>query len=225
MWKNMPVLRRLVGSGLAWLCALQLASAQEQTARQRVEAELLNAAIDFRCVQDQKVLKPTGYLLALHSGHSESIRDASTGQPGEAGQRAQFGARASVVVYVWANGKAIPLVLRQRGAGGYQYMLDCASGLAPSGHPDEFPGLVIKVATVEDKNDLLAVLVDRLERAKNDVSLGPLLFSGDRIEVALAQVIPDGGQGGLTYGALMSDYVIRNQEHLFLDWFQGSVTI
>jgi hypothetical protein len=205
------IFRRLAFSGTI----LGLTSLQPVIAADDVQSILFNAPVEFRCA-DQRTVEPAGYLLALHYGQPTSVRAETppTSEPGFASAL-----RASVVVHIATAEGLLPLDLRKR-AKDYYYAVNCGS--QPS-HPDNFPALLIGVATDDDRTELLSLLSRRMKEATNTLSITPVLFSGKSPETALIP-LPAASQAP-TYGALVSGYLARRQDAVFLELFTGSALL
>jgi hypothetical protein len=218
----------LMKVGVVLACFHNFAAAQERSTARRSEMDLFGAPVELRCADDQMALKPSGFFLALHIGQPNSIRDAAIGRPndlaGAASQpRDQSAVRANIVIYVSVNGAFMPLTLSRPRSGGYVYLIDCRASVVPSADPDDFPELLIRLNAVEDKDEVLDLLKQKLENAVSGGSLSPALFSGDRPDAALI-ALPDRPQRDLTYGALVSYYVASRPEAAFLDSFTKSAS-
>src|SRR4051812_6336219 len=109
--------RWLLGLSLAISCIPGYASAQEGT--QRNQAALLGAPVEFQCGADRNQIRPTGFFLALHHGHPDSIRGRPDAQSGDSSGSLE----THIVVYVWVNGAAMPLKLISRGQSAPAYTI------------------------------------------------------------------------------------------------------
>jgi hypothetical protein len=203
--------RRLALSG----AILGLTSLQPVIAADDFQSIFFNAPIDFRCA-DQRPVEPTGYLLALHYGQPASVR-AETPPIPEPGFASAV--RASVVIQVATAEGLWPLEFWKR-AKDYYYAVNCDN--RPS-HPDNFPALLIRVSSDDDRTTLLSLLSRRMREATNTRSIAPVLFSGKSPDTALIP-LPAASQPP-TYGALVSGYLARRQDAAFLELFTGSALL
>lgn len=210
--------RWLFKLGTVSALVLGSAPAQQALAQQASQSDLFNAPVRLRCANDsQRIVESTAYLIALHYGHPESIRDDSQ-RPAEPGY--PFTVRGSVVVYLATKDGILPLTLRAQPGGGYHYLVSCA---VEATSPDNYPAVLIRVVGEDDKAELLDLLKRKVAAPAGTNPLSSVLFYGNQPEAALIP-LPVPAQSW-TYGALVSTYMASHQEAAFLDLFPNSAFV